>query len=318
MKPYAFVQLSQKVQRTALRPRNTLDPSLHHGKWIIRGRTLTPLIVRSGRILLHNDRLVHGPTLQNGHPVLPGSSLKGVVRSIYEAVSHSCIDKPSGTKGDPLKHLPVEKRVACSNHEEGLCPACQVFGCIGKNIAKSLVSFSDFFLQGAPSDWLQIQLIPPLYRPRLDKALHFYLDDEDMFQRKFYFHGAPEVKRGSPMLVLKQGAILEGEIHYQQLTDEELGRLAFSFGFGDPAFALKVGYAKPAYLGSIQFELIHIQPYERLGFRSREIQPEDILKFSRLFQEEMRVQIEQLLNVLDYEKNRNRAWTVNQQGQKGY
>lgn len=317
MKPYSFVQLSRQVKRTPLRPRNELDQSLHHGKWLIRGRTLTPLIVRSGKILLHDNRLVYGPMLQNGHPVIPGSSLKGIVRSIYEAVSHSCIQKPAGTKKELSQHLPAEKQNTCSLHDQ-VCPACQVFGFVGKNVAKSLVSFSDFYLQGKPTDWLQTQLIPQLYKPRLEEAIHLYLDDEDRFQRKFYYHGIPQIGQGSPTLLLKPDAILEGEIHYQQLTDEELGRLAFSFGFGDPAFALKVGYAKPAYLGSIQFELTEIQTYQRLGFRSPEINQQDVVRFSRLFQEEMRRQVEQLLDVMNFEKHQHRTWSINERGQKGY
>ncbi|OUM85999.1 MAG: hypothetical protein BAA01_01145 [Bacillus thermozeamaize] len=320
MKPYAFVQLSRKVEYAPLRPRNVLDPKLHHGKWLIRGCTLTPLIVRSGKILLHENRLVYGPILQNGHPVIPGSSLKGVVRSIYEAISHSCIQQPQGKKKDLTRYLPPEKQSPCMTQDR-ICPACQVFGFVGRgkeNVAKSLVSFTDFLLQGQAKDWLNTELIPQLYQPRLEEAIRLYLDDEDVLQRKFYYHGTPETGQGSPTLVLKPGAVVEGEIHYQQMTDEELGRLAFSFGFGDPAFALKVGYAKPAYLGSIQFELVDVLPYQRLGFHSQPINRETILEYSRPFQQKMRMQVNQLLDIMDYDKHRHRTWQTNHQGQKGY
>lgn len=83
--PYTFVPLPRSVSRH--------EPAWHHrldeGRFGVRLRVeleaLTPLLIRSG------PREAMSIPERGGRPILPGSSLKGAVRSLHEALTGSCL-----------------------------------------------------------------------------------------------------------------------------------------------------------------------------------------------------------------------------------
>ena len=165
---------------------------------------------------------------ENDRIALPGSSFKGMLRSVYEAVSESC--------------MPTERDLRCS-YVNALCPACAMFGFLGY---KGKLRFSSFPAEGATEN---------LTLPQL------YSHPPHVNQRRFYRHSTAyrqitDRAKGELYECLSPGAVLRGSITYQGLTEDQLGGLLFALGlgWGGPVYH-KLGYAKPAYLGSVRLEV---------------------------------------------------------------
>jgi len=179
-------------------------------------------------------------------PAIPGASLKGVVRSIAEAVTASCIGSASRDVKDLLPRTPAK----CT--PELACPACSMFGVQGR-LGK--VAFGDALL--LPGQQTALHRIPSLYRPHLSRRelpRVYFLDESRRWLkgRKFYFHGQMrEEPRNEPVEVIPQGSHLTGSVDFENLTREELALLFFSLGL-DGSFRLKLGGGKPACLGSLE------------------------------------------------------------------
>lgn len=120
-KPYEFIPFLEKSEVEKYSSHNKAAENTYSGKLKLRITTLSPLHIGSkqqdydqtGNILKKQIR-------RNGNLIIPGSSLKGAVRSIAEAISYSCAAEPPFQELKSL--LPRENRVACSNiHQRGLC-----------------------------------------------------------------------------------------------------------------------------------------------------------------------------------------------------
>ncbi len=55
---------------------------------------------------------------RTGKPTIPGTSLKGMLRSVVELVGHGC-------------SITSEEKAAACRHLESLCIACRIFGWVG-------------------------------------------------------------------------------------------------------------------------------------------------------------------------------------------
>lgn len=323
LKPYEFVPVNNKVVKEPLRPRNEIKKELHYGKWQLRLKVMRPLIVASGKLTLHEEKLIKGHVKSNGDIVVPGSSIKGVIRSIYESISYSCFERPviKSLKYRVAEYTPQTNSNGCEG--PSICPSCQVFGYVNRrNVGKSLVYFNDFHLIGDKSEMIEERKIPQLFQPlRQESALDHYLDDDSKLQRKFYTHGKPQTHEGQVYEVIKEGAEFVGEISYEHLTDEEMGRLAFAFGLGHKPFPIKVGYGKPAYLGSVQVELLKVTAYRSFAFQSKPLDKDQVMQLSEKSDAEdelMQKHRQRILEIFDFEKNKDREWAQNQFGKKGY
>lgn len=99
--------------------------------------TLEPLLVKSGSAVVHGPDMAFVRTNRNGHfePFLPGSSLKGVLRSHAERIARTLQDK---SVCDVFRGARVD---GCSSRFKGhdvnrshpsdyrySCPACRLFG----------------------------------------------------------------------------------------------------------------------------------------------------------------------------------------------
>jgi len=194
----------------------------------------TPLHFGSGQLGYDEKAslFVNRLNRENDQIVLPGSSFKGMLRSVFEAVSESC--------------MPTERDLRCS-YANALCLACAMFGFLGY---RGKLRFSSFLAQGATEN---------LTLPQL------YSHPTHLNQRRFYRHSTAyasisrvaEGKSGSELYeCLSPGAVLRGNITYQNLTEDQLGGLLFALGlgWGEPIYH-KLGYAKPVYLGSVQLDV---------------------------------------------------------------
>jgi hypothetical protein len=275
-KPYAFVPLPDRVERGKPAGHDSLHRGLLTGTIAGELVALTPVHVASGGIeLTDNNRipLVKAHFRTDGRAAIPGSSLKGAVRSIVEAITRSCVRVRSRTLRDRLapEFEPCEAR----DRNAALCPACRLFGAPGY---QGQVRFADApLIQGQ----FTTILVPSLFAPRTHARV-YYDRSGKVKGRKFYFHGQPA--RGNvPLEACGAGSRFRLQVDFANLTEAELGVLLTALGQGDPPFALKLGGAKPACLGSVEVKVHCVETRdidgEVLGLEgsARKADPEGLL-----------------------------------------
>jgi hypothetical protein len=120
-----------------------------------------------------------------------------------------------------------------------------VFGHVGRKGAyRGRVRLDDFRLQSGETE---IMGIPQLHQPH-EQA---YLRDGAARGRKFYFHGAHVQPGEVRVQAVRVGGLFTGRLYFEDLSPPEAGMLFFAAGL-DGSFAWKLGYGKPAYMGSIR------------------------------------------------------------------
>lgn len=279
MNPYDFVRINWKAGVKRRRP----SPHDRFEGWSgrLEGtiKTLTPLFIPS------NDTRTRPPKpfLTNAHrrPIIPGSSLKGLFRSLVETVGPGCWWL---FKGEHEHRLPDDFQ-QCPKHGE-LCVACRMFGLIqGQTLLLGHVGFEDAVCQ-EPTDH------PALYTIILSnpKPRHtaFYLDEKDnLAGRKFYFHhSTPPVDAGEWLpkgrasgqfdaqnqyiKPIGPDSVFTFSAHFDNLAQDELRLLLYALVL-EPGMRHKIGYAKPAGLGSVEVALTRL---ETVDYRRRYTSPD--------------------------------------------
>jgi CRISPR/Cas system CSM-associated protein Csm3 (group 7 of RAMP superfamily) len=164
-----------------------------------------------------------------GTPVLPGSGIKGAVRTLYELLSFSC---------DPL----LRTRDGCSPHS--CCDACALFGLPSYS---GRVSFSDAVPAGENLVQVEVRKTPIPWTPKRDRT------PGDFRLYDFGEATLPGAARRTPQKQPKELArevfvgTFETRMSFTNLTGEEIGRLLLALGLGrDLAtrFYLRLGGVK--------------------------------------------------------------------------
>jgi len=258
-KPYDFVPFpKRRPDREKGAGQDKLNPRLPSGTLELMLRTLTPVHVGLG----YSDFIKAGnqeylAALQASKPVreadavrrrylIPGSSIKGAVRSIVEAITRSCIRI---TQGRHRPYIPQGYGGCMSVND--LCIACRLFGA---QDYQGHVSFEDAV---APKGSLVLLGTPLLWTPaRGGRGLPpRYLQGNQARGRKFYRHARPP-SGVDPRACIKSGAELPLRIHFLNLSEAELGVLLTALGqHPDYRFPIKLGGGKPVGLGSVQIIL---------------------------------------------------------------
>ncbi|MGB9872928.1 MAG: RAMP superfamily CRISPR-associated protein, partial [Anaerolineae bacterium] len=195
MNPYGFVRLGPAAQReAAIRHDHFQGVS---GQLHCRLTALTHLFIPQTQETVrgrHQElRLLRSA---DGRPLLPGSSLKGVIRSVAEALSGSCLTLPLPGRGGEIEYRgrpPVSYRIPrgfehCRNADH-LCPACRIFGSLsGDNPFLGKIGLSDAVaVEDFEVETITIEaLMEPKPRHRAwyeDPVQKGYLRG-----RKFYYH----------------------------------------------------------------------------------------------------------------------------------
>jgi CRISPR/Cas system CSM-associated protein Csm3 (group 7 of RAMP superfamily) len=247
-KPYDFVPIAKPVRTKTVGREQVRGQGYNSGRLTYQILTLSPLFVAAGSYRLGQDvsPRTDEPVVRDfyrvgNQPAIPGSSLKGVVRSVVETISPSCV---TVTRLDP--RLIPHASPKCQ--AELACPACSMFGRMSR---MSKVTFIDARLVKGS---LQLYRLPALFGPRVRQAGQIYQEQGKFKGRKFYYHGQPvEDDRQPPVEVVPPDSLLRGELHFENLSDAELGLLILGLGL-DASFALKLGGGKPTCLGSIQIQ----------------------------------------------------------------
>ena len=251
-KPFAFMPLPNRVDRKRPMGHERYDERYTTGQ--IQGtiEALSPIHIGSGIIDLGQDvELIKTVVRTSGNVVIPGSSLKGAIRSVVEAISESCVCKVSNR----IRRAVPRNFAECCQKEQ-VCIACRMFGAMGfqGNIA----------IQDARQTEGKIvaMRVPELYAPgRYQRGMR------DIPGHKFYMHG--QVASGeTPVEACEIGSKFRFVVQVDNLTQAEWGLLFTALGHHpDHPFKLKIGGAKPVCFGSIYFQLEKIQVEEQIRDR---------------------------------------------------
>ena len=258
-KPYDFVPFPKgRPDRKQGAGQDKLDARLLSGTLELTLRTLTPVHVGLGYSdFIKADNREYLAALQASKPVreegdavrrrylIPGSSIKGAVRSIVEAITRSCVRVTRvKTQLIPGEYAPCNRREEHkrSDGKKELCLACRLFGA---QDYQGHVSFEDAV---APRGSASAVGTPPLWSPlgggeeakrykRYGELPQRYLDDTTRKARgrKFYYHRSVPSKEQTQRafdtrICIKSGTELPLRIHFLNLSEAEMGVLLTALG----------------------------------------------------------------------------------------
>ncbi|BAY21679.1 hypothetical protein NIES2100_14360 [Calothrix sp. NIES-2100] len=267
-KPYEFVSFPQE------RP-NLQHPAGHHkyfsdrlhGTLYLTLKVQTALHVSTGVVVMGSDignnRIPLIKTMVQGVDQklsIQGSSLKGCIRSVYEAITNSTLAVITNRYKDKI---PPE-RLPC-RHKEQLCPASRVFGAMDW---QGLLDFNDAKCENIS---FYTGFMPSLYRPRPDERGAYFIRGR-VAGRKFYYNTIKAIDKGQNSGIPVQQAgreyIFNTQLHFKNLTAEELGTLLIVLG-QDAKYpmALKVGGGKPIGMGTMTVKIDKIHQPQNLKQR---------------------------------------------------
>ncbi|MEA5565772.1 RAMP superfamily CRISPR-associated protein [Anabaena sp. UHCC 0399] len=318
-KPYEFVSFPSErpnLQRPVGHHKYLSDRL--HGTLYLTLKVQTSLHISTGIVAMGSDigsnRIPLIKTMAQGVDQklsIQGSSLKGCIRSVYEAVTNSTLAVITSKYRDKI---PTE-RLPCRNKEQ-LCPASRVFGALDW---QGLLDFNDAKCE---SMGFSTGFMPSLYRPRPDQSSAYFIRGKAA-GRKFYYHTIKAIDKGQNSGVPVQQAgreyTFKTQLHFKNLLPEELGTLLIVLGQDSKyPLALKVGGGKPIGMGTMTVTIDKIKQPQSLKQRysSYEISEADELTGEKLaqFKEQniqvahsrliQKPQLEELTQVLRYPTDR--------------
>ncbi len=182
---------------------------------------------------------------RDGQLVIPGSSLKGAVRSVLEAISNSCVSQRHRSERVRSTH-------AVCNSDGPVCAACRLFGttrCRGR------IHFSDAVPVGQVNG--EVIKIAELWPPQNTRGRKFYRSgrmrrlDLTPAKNHRFIEAVPKDSRFAVSL------------YFENVRPAEMGLVLRSMGLDlgaggrvVQAFPIKVGGAKPRCLGAVRFEVV--------------------------------------------------------------
>lgn len=248
-KPFAYVSTApEPPKRTSYVSHNTISQGSLTGRlWLELEATSDYLFVGSGSYDFIGNTVYYSFARSGGQITIQGTSIKGAVRSVLEAISNSCVSQYSRRDGElPRAHN------SCDSIGK-LCPACRIFGrTTGDGSYAGRVSFSDaspIQLNGP-----EIVKISELFRPQRPSSRRKFYQDK---RASAISDKRPE--RNMRLLeALRRGSRLKLHADFHNLAPEELSLLLFSLGINQNYF-IKVGGAKPRGFGSVIIRPLSIE-----------------------------------------------------------
>ena len=252
-KPYELVSFPSRAP-TLDKPigHHRYTESDYHGRLELSLSVKTALHVSTGITAMGSDVGSKVPLIktmtrgQSKNLVIQGSSLKGCVRAIYEAITNSTLAVVSRGQRQqiPSNRLPCRKK-------EHLCPASQVFGAMDW---QGLLHFTDALCTSQKS---VTGFMPSLYPPRPERKAYF--DEGEAAGRKFYYHAREVIDggtRGTPVQQAGTEYTFKTSLQFLNLSQAQLGTLLIALGQDkNNLIALKLGGGKPIGLGTVQVQV---------------------------------------------------------------
>ncbi|MFH1114070.1 MAG: RAMP superfamily CRISPR-associated protein [Pseudomonadota bacterium] len=270
--PYRLIPARETVERSA--PVTDERFCGHTGMMECTLENLTPLFIGAQAL-----GSVHPPMVrENRYRVIPGSSLKGMLRSLTEIVGGGCfVVKDPGS--------PVPNHMNACNKVDRLCISCRMFGAMergaGARVHKGKVSVGDAVVQEERPRLKSFQVLlanngvrhEPFYRSP-------HTGRRDGNSRKLYFHQPKHTEsirpvaenlrhRAPDVSAVMPGHHFDFNVQFTSLTDQELSLLLYvlhleenvSVTVGPEKLSLKgpmrhkIGNAKPLGFGSCHIRL---------------------------------------------------------------
>jgi hypothetical protein len=321
-KPYKFVSFpSQKPNLQKPAGHDKFDKNRLHGTLFLKLHVQTSLHISTGIVAPGIDvgsRISLIKTMTQGvekHLLIQGSSLKGCIRSVYEAITNSTLTIITSKYRDKIP----QERLPCRKNTE-LCPASQVFGALDW---QGLIEFNDAKCE---SIGFNTGFMPSLYRPRPEPGSAYFDRWGKVAGRKFYYHTIRAIEKGQNQGIAVQQAAqaytFTTQLQFKNLKPEELGTLLVVLGQDSKyPIALKIGGGKPIGMGTMTVEITQARVLKNLddfkqrycqytpsnnnlltGEKLREfIQTQMQIAHSQLIQSE---QLQQLAKILRYPTDR--------------
>ncbi|WP_338993603.1 hypothetical protein KST26_03005 [Fusobacterium animalis] len=262
--PFNFVSLGDEEEIEE--SRKPIKKGNYSGKIKCKLTNLTPISVGS-------EKSTEFIKFKNKF-IIPASSLKGEIRNIIEVLTNSCI---RNVKEKRLYKMIPENFRPCKNTKH-LCFACRLFGSTGNDMEdmsisqksyKGRVFFSDAVIN---KDANTLTLSLALGDPRVNEEAalkKFYIhSNKEIRGRKFFWHQKELFKKQeltrdfkidnrafmSTISCIDIGQEFNFEVHFENLTDEELGVLVYALEL-EEGLLHKFGRAKAYGFGSCEIKV---------------------------------------------------------------
>lgn len=272
---YLFVPLPDHVNRRIRRDEAVFDRQVAEalsGVATIEFFCEQPIHIGSGFKRMVGPRVVRGAVRIRDGLGIPGSSVKGMLRSRYEAITYSCTDAPKDKVWDVRSSTGLKKArfrpgtlaldalKTCSFREPKMCPACALFGRMSQRCRVTVTDFhapvqGEFALFDLPE-----QFGPNIHHVGAakiitdehsrDRSSNQMFEVSELKGRKFALGQGRRVENAKPqpVEVIPAGTILQGQIRFMNVTPMELGGMLSAIG-KTPASKLKIGAGKCYGLG---------------------------------------------------------------------
>lgn len=248
-KPFAMVDIKSGAATSESPGHDRYVKGYYSGKITGTIEAITPIQVASGLYELGEAisatdakkfPLIREMVKSKGALCIPGSSIKGCVRSVVEAVTRSCLPVKNARVDQMFAPCRVERR----EPKQQLCLACSMFGAMGFS---SKIRIADAPLLEGQS---QVVQMPALFGPRGRGKAY----DRPNLTRKFYFNHKKVSVGHIPSEVCTNGSKFGLTIFFSNLSEKELGLLFLCLAQRDN-FHLKLGGGKPVGYGSSKFNI---------------------------------------------------------------
>ncbi len=260
VKPFIYINLAKDVTRNNALTHESIKANYLTGKIKLQIQVMSDyLFSGSGNYdFRKDDKLVYYTFFRSSNKLtIPGTSVKGSVRSVAEAISNSCVSHMAGRKkvgrnkykDDEKKYFSRnDSRLACNNYIQ-LCPTCSIFGTTD-------YSGKIGFLDASPLKNVKTEIVKigELFSPKIVKK-----------QRKFY-----QNKKFNPignLIPEKQHRFVEAVkkdskfvtwMKFQNLSKNELSLILYSMGIKQD-YNIKIGGAKPRCFGTVEIQPLEIE-----------------------------------------------------------
>ncbi|MDW8064316.1 MAG: RAMP superfamily CRISPR-associated protein [Anaerolineae bacterium] len=174
--------------------------------------------------------------------IIPGTSIKGAVRSVAEALSNSCVKVRARDEKIRSSHE------ACRDEKE-LCPACRLLGTTGY---RGRVHFTDAIPVGeVQTHYIKIA---DLWPPHQARGRKFY------YSKQFQKLDMQPERNHRFLEAVPKGSKFRTVLYFENTSNAEMGLLIRTLGLDrstqdkiEYVFPIKLGGAKPRCLGSVRF-----------------------------------------------------------------
>jgi CRISPR/Cas system CSM-associated protein Csm3 (group 7 of RAMP superfamily) len=276
MNPYDFVRIDWEREPKRRRPvwhHRLIGESsqrLYSGQLAVDVYAETPLFIGDPRSV-PTDVRKPALSIRNKHDtyIIPGSSLKGMLREVVETLGNGCLTLFDRTYESSRVNYSSKVPAAfqhCSNNTD-LCIACRIFGMLKEGAHGVFLGKVNIEDACAYAD--KVHLYKAIYtKPLLGAKPHhasFYLDEsgQHIAGRKYYFHhedlltdskivmmgGRPANRYIQP---LDYNTQFHFNINFTNLEADEFAALLLAVVL-EKEMRHKIGYGKPLGLGSVYF-----------------------------------------------------------------